>query len=136
MVDYIATYEHSAVSGTIAFKTSNLRIRRVFIGKGTDIHEDGVIKAYDANRYQRIFTLTALMSGAEYKAFDDLMSPGAGSEPDYSTAYPRFTKVFYTNTLSWTNVEVICTELDAVPSGRLEGDMAWAVTMKFEEKSE
>ena len=135
MVDQQVTYEHSAVSGTIAFRTSNLRIRRVFLGKGTDTHADGVIKAYDANRYQRIFTLTAIMSGAEYKAFDDLMSPGAGLEPDYTTAYPRFTKVFYTNTLSWLNVEVICTEEDAAPSGRLEGDQAWAVTLKFEEKT-
>ena len=135
MVDQQVTYEHSAVSGTIAFKTNNLRIRRIFLNKGTDIHEDGTIKAFDANRYQRIFTLTATMSGAEYKAFDDLMSPGAGSEPDYTTAYPRLTKVFYTNALSWSNVEVICTILDAVMSGRLDGDQAWAVLLEFKEKT-
>ena len=137
MVNQQVTYEHSSLSGTIPLPTNSLRITRVFLNKGTDIHEDGVIKAHDANRYQRKFELTAILSGVNYKAMDDLMSPTAGNDPDYTTAYPRFTEVYYSNTLKWTNIEVICTEFGpAVVNGRLDGDQAWAVTMKFEEKTD
>ena len=133
MVTYQLTYEHSAISGTKGIKTKNLRIPLNFISKGTDLGDAGTAKAYDANRWQRTFKFTAIMSGADYKIFLDYFTPATA--PDYTTAYPRFTEVYYSNTLKFTNVEVICTEFDPIQIGRLEGDQAWAVTMTFEEKS-
>lgn len=133
MVTFQLTYEHSAISGTIGFKSTNLRMPLKFKGKGTDVQEAGVAKAYDSNRWQQLYKFTATMSGVDYKKLLDFMTPATA--PDYTTAYPRFTEVYYSNTLKFTNKEVICTEFDPIQIGRLEGDQAWRVTMSFEEKS-
>ena len=67
MVTYQLTYEHTNASGTIGFKTKNIRTPILFNNKGVDTQEAGTGKAYDDNRWKKVFKFTVTMSAADYK---------------------------------------------------------------------
>ena len=124
-------YEHSNTSGTMNFFTNDLRISHLYENKGVVLKGDQVVKAIDSNRVARVFEFSTILSASDFNTLEGYLRPV--SAPDYSTAYPRFTKVYYDNTNYWANVEVICVEFSAQFLGNAE---KWLVRLKFIEKTE
>jgi hypothetical protein len=126
-------YEHSAAADHIYFFTRNLTREHKYDNKDT-IMKDGAIKVIDSNRVQRVYSFTAQLSSTDAFKLEGYLRPG--SAPDYSTAYPRFVKVYKTPTTYEENVEVVCVAFKMGPPMPKGTDWEYQVSMTFKEKTE
>lgn len=90
----------------------------------------GVGKVVDPNQTYRVFSGIATLTAADYAELHTQIQPAAA--PDYTGAYPRLTTVYLAGGTTWTDVEVVCTNLKA---SILPGGAKWAVQFEFTEKS-
>ena len=129
-------YEHSNGSGTLNFQTNSLIIGHRYENKGVDYKDGKVYQVYDANRVGRTFRFSTVLTRTDFGTLEGLLRPA--SAPDYTTAYPRFTKVYYGVNTSWNNVEVVM----KLEGARIWGfnsvtdDWDWIVTLFAEEKND
>ena len=127
-------YEHSNGSGTLNFHTNDLQVGHRYENKGVDYKDGKVYQVHDANRVGRIFRFSTLLSRADFGTLEGLLRPA--SAPDYTTAYPRFTEVYYGDATKWTNVEVVITSFVGRMSGRDASDVTWMCSITAEEKND
>lgn len=120
-------YEHSAgVTLDIPAENLKLSFRRPFLSIYT--RPDGTKIVSDPNVYQRVFSCTALLSGANVNTLNGWL---VGSIT-YSGDYPRLKTVYLAAATTLTNIEVAITRCEATDLG----NGLWSVAFEFTEKTQ
>lgn len=117
---------------TISFKTNDLKITYHRWGMKISRRPNGIMHVDDPGIEYRIFTFTAVITGAVMKTLNDVQMAAI----TYSGAYPRITKIRFDGGGSneITNIEV------AIPDGGLTvsdlGNGEWGIQCTMEEKTD
>jgi len=129
-------YEHSAAATHIDMFTNDIEISLKFGRKEVIAKDGGALKVVDSNRVSLVFKFSCVLSATDMDLLFAPDTPGylhPASAPDYTTAYPRFVKVYYDATNYWENLEVVCTAASASFIGSSE---QWDCKFIFEEKDD
>jgi hypothetical protein len=122
-------YEYSD-GNSVSFFTEDLSISWDRPGLNISVRVDKTIVVTDTDASQRVFTCTAVLTGANVKTMNDVQTAAI----TYSGAYPRLTTVQFDGggTNKITNVEVALTKFQA----RDMGHGYWMCSLEFKEKDQ
>lgn len=130
MVDVAQVIYEYTDGNSISFFTDDLEINYKRLFQTITTRPDGKTHVDDPAIARRVFTCSAVITGATYKTFQDVQM-GAIT---YSGAYPRLTTINLDGSTTLTNIEV------AIPTGGLTfqdlGFGMWLVSVTFVEKTD
>jgi hypothetical protein len=117
-------YEYTN-GNTISFKTNNLKItyHRHFLEVAP--RPDGNIYVDDPGAEQRVFTFSAIITGADMNTLDGVQMAAI----TYDATYPRIQKIYWDGATTETNIPIAITAL----STQDMGNGFWNVNITMEE---